>query len=204
MRGCRTSNYNYETGLAASVSTSEAGVICCSQLSRHKCRTCTSQTALTAGKNDATVILKPTPGSKRTRYVRDLQAAAYLGNLHTDSNYTIILGSHRNSCLKFEKDLQPRHQASTTLWPVVFGCTHSTHTCRHLKTCSALLDQSLTAVPPVFAWSGHSIWFGVGRWRAWLQVDRGQFHPLLDQLQPRHYHCGLRGARNRQPSLQLD
>ncbi|DBB07891.1 TPA: hypothetical protein ACH3X3_009285 [Trebouxia sp. C0006] len=63
------------------------------------------------GENDATVILKPTPGSKRTRYVRDLQAAAYLGNLHTDSNYTIILGSHRNSCLKFEKDLQPRHQA---------------------------------------------------------------------------------------------
>lgn len=126
MRGCRTSNYNYETGLAASVSTSEASVISCSELSRHKCRTCTSRTALPAGENDATVILKPTPGSKRTRYVRDLQAAAYLGNLHTDSNYTIILGSHRNSCLKFEKDLQPRHQASTTLWPLIDGYTRST------------------------------------------------------------------------------
>ena len=126
MRGCRTSSYNYETGLAASVSTSEAGVICCSQLSRHKSRTSISQNALPAGENDATVILKPTPGSKRTRYVRDLQAAAYLGNLHTDSNYTIILGSHRNSCLKFEKDLQPRHQASITLWSLMFGCTHST------------------------------------------------------------------------------
>lgn len=126
MRGCRTNNCNYETGLAASVSTSEAGVICCSLLSRHKCRTCTLRNALTAGENDATVILKPTPGSKRTRYVRDLQAAAYLGNLHTDSNYTIILGSHRNSCLKFEKDLQPRHQASTTPWPLICGYTRST------------------------------------------------------------------------------
>ena len=67
----------------------------------------------TAGENDATVILKPTPGSKRWQhYVRDNQGAADLGNLHTDSNYTIIIGSHRNSCLKVEKDLVPCHQAS--------------------------------------------------------------------------------------------
>ncbi len=145
MRGCRTSNYNYETGLAASVSTSEAGVICCSQLSRHKCRT--SHTALPAGENDATVVFKPTPGSKRTRYVRDLQAAAYLGNLHTDSNYTIILGSHRNSCLKFEKDLQPRHQASTTLWPRMFGFTHSTTLLapENMFSITGPIDSSITS-----------------------------------------------------------
>ena len=65
------------------------------------------------GENDATVILKPSSGSKRWQhYVRDNQGAAHLGNLHTDSNYTIIIGSHRNSCLKFEKDLVLCHQAS--------------------------------------------------------------------------------------------
>ncbi|KAL3139743.1 hypothetical protein ABBQ38_004048 [Trebouxia sp. C0009 RCD-2024] len=64
------------------------------------------------GENDATVILKASPGSKRWQhYVRDNQGAAHLGNLHTDSNYTIIIGSHRNSCLKFEKDLVLCHQA---------------------------------------------------------------------------------------------
>lgn len=38
-------------------------------------------------------------------------AAAQQGNLHTENNYTIILGSHRNSCLKIEKELAgPYHQ----------------------------------------------------------------------------------------------
>ncbi len=102
---------------------------------------------LPAGENDATVILKPTPGSKRTRYVRDLQAAAYLGNLHTDSNYTIILGSHRNSCLKFEKDLQPRHQASTTVWPPKFGFTHSPTLMapENVFSITGLIDSSVTS-----------------------------------------------------------
>eukprot|EP00884_Botryococcus_braunii_P002666 jgi/Botrbrau1/123/Bobra.0022s0109.1 len=41
------------------------------------------------GENDVTIIFKGMPGSKRLQ--------------HT-SNYTVILGSHRNSCLKFERD----------------------------------------------------------------------------------------------------
>ena len=58
------------------------------------------------------MILKPSAGSKRWQhYVRGDQAAAHLGNLHTENNYTIILGSHRNSCLKIEKELAgPYHQ----------------------------------------------------------------------------------------------
>uniref|UniRef100_A0A1D2AD73 BACK domain-containing protein n=2 Tax=Auxenochlorella protothecoides TaxID=3075 RepID=A0A1D2AD73_AUXPR len=50
------------------------------------------------GDNDVTVLLKQQPGSRRWQHL----SAAAGSNL--ESNYTVILGSHRNSCLKIEKD----------------------------------------------------------------------------------------------------
>ena len=68
------------------------------QLSAHR---------LCAGDNDATVILKPAPGSRRWQHVTtEVQALAAPVQRQTESNYTIILGSHRNTCLKVEKDGQ--------------------------------------------------------------------------------------------------
>ena len=60
---------------------------------------------LAAGDNDVTILLKPQAGSRRWQHVasgRQLQVEGRLSPI--ESNYTVILGSHRNSCLKFEKD----------------------------------------------------------------------------------------------------
>ncbi|KDD75170.1 hypothetical protein H632_c829p0, partial [Helicosporidium sp. ATCC 50920] len=61
------------------------------------------------GENDATILLKPQPGSRRWQHLSAVPRAE--AGLHADavggvveSNYTIILGSHRNSCLKIEKN----------------------------------------------------------------------------------------------------
>jgi len=60
-----------------------------------------------AGDNDATVILKPAPGSRRWQHVTtEVGALAAPVQRQTERNYTIILGSHRNTCLKVEKDGQ--------------------------------------------------------------------------------------------------
>ena len=62
---------------------------------------------LYAGDNDATVILKPAPGSRRWQHVTtEVGAHAAPNPRQTERNYTIILGSHRNTCLKVEKDGQ--------------------------------------------------------------------------------------------------
>lgn len=67
---------------------------------------------------DVTIILKSIPGAKRLQptLLRNVDAPppahaqqpshAAAHNVHTtvEPNYTIILGSHRNSCLKFEKN----------------------------------------------------------------------------------------------------
>jgi hypothetical protein len=54
---------------------------------------------LYAGENDVTVILRPSLGSRRWQHLQ-------LGGNHpaVEDNYTIILGSHRNSRLKIEKN----------------------------------------------------------------------------------------------------
>jgi hypothetical protein len=63
------------------------------------------------GDNDATVLLKPRSGSRRwqhitsdTKVLQGPSAAETGRSSPVESNYTIILGSHRNSCLKFERD----------------------------------------------------------------------------------------------------
>ncbi|KAL4859062.1 BTB/POZ domain-containing protein [Chlorella vulgaris] len=65
--------------------------------------------------NDATVLLKQQSGSRRWQHLTakgggrgaaaavDGQQAPAQGS-PVEQNYTVILGSHRNSCLKFEKD----------------------------------------------------------------------------------------------------
>ncbi len=75
-----------------------------------------------AGGNDVTVIFKAQPGSRRWQHMapnnaelavrpEDAQRAERGGvaapsgrTSPAERNYTVILGSHRNSCLKFEKD----------------------------------------------------------------------------------------------------
>lgn len=74
------------------------------------------------GDNDATVLLKQQSGSRRWQHLAGGGAAAAAAggaagaggaaaggaaggrNSPVEQNYTVILGSHRNSCLKFEKD----------------------------------------------------------------------------------------------------
>ncbi|KAL4459024.1 hypothetical protein ABPG75_013889 [Micractinium tetrahymenae] len=64
------------------------------------------------GDNDATVLLKQQTGSRRWQHLAGggaapngaAAAAAGRGASPVEQNYTVILGSHRNSCLKFEKD----------------------------------------------------------------------------------------------------
>lgn len=57
------------------------------------------------GDNDVTIIIKPAAGSKRWQHMQragnvDLGAP----ELQVDPNYTVILGSHGNRCLKIEKN----------------------------------------------------------------------------------------------------
>ncbi|KAG2455054.1 hypothetical protein HYH02_000879 [Chlamydomonas schloesseri] len=63
------------------------------------------------GETDVTVILKSTPGAKRLQPLLRQTATSAAGPGHSggnalqvEENYTIIFGSHRNSCLKIEKN----------------------------------------------------------------------------------------------------
>lgn len=60
-----------------------------------------------AGENDVTVIFKSQASGRRWQHLtaRDGQEAAD-GLPGVERNYTIILGSHRNTCIKVEKDGQ--------------------------------------------------------------------------------------------------
>ncbi|GAX79048.1 hypothetical protein CEUSTIGMA_g6488.t1 [Chlamydomonas eustigma] len=58
---------------------------------------------------DVTIILKSCPGAKRLQpLVRTASSAIHHNNVHmqraVEPNYTVIFGSHRNSCLKVEKN----------------------------------------------------------------------------------------------------
>ncbi len=60
-----------------------------------------------SGDSDATVILKPAPGSRRWQHIStQMGAHAAPVDRQTERNYTVILGSHRNTRLKVEKDGQ--------------------------------------------------------------------------------------------------
>jgi hypothetical protein len=55
------------------------------------------------GDNDVTVIFKTKPGSRRWQHNESDDA---LRSVFVEHGYTVILGSHRNTCLKFERDGQ--------------------------------------------------------------------------------------------------
>ena len=55
-----------------------------------------------SGETDAAVIFKPTPGSRRWQHMAR-EGDTHAEQLMTEDNYTVILGSHRNSNLKVEK-----------------------------------------------------------------------------------------------------
>jgi len=57
-----------------------------------------------AGENDVTIILKPFPGAKRWQHLQRQQGPAGGEQFAVEANYTVILGSHRNSKLKIEKN----------------------------------------------------------------------------------------------------
>lgn len=63
-----------------------------------------SQCLLLAGENDVTIIFKPFPGAKRWQHLQRQQGPAGGEQLAVEANYTVILGSHRNSKLKIEKN----------------------------------------------------------------------------------------------------
>jgi hypothetical protein len=57
-----------------------------------------------SGENDVTIILKPIPGAKRWQHLQRQQGPAGGEQFAVEANYTVILGSHRNSKLKIEKN----------------------------------------------------------------------------------------------------
>lgn len=70
-----------------------------------------------AGENDVTIILKSEAGGRRWQHFAHNGGNAVGQGGHgaqhpadpqqrTERNYTVILGSHRNSCIKVEKDGQ--------------------------------------------------------------------------------------------------
>lgn len=70
-----------------------------------KLETAPSLARLFAGGNDVTVLLKPQSGSRRWQHLSMGKRTPSSDRLSpVESNYTVILGSHRNTCLKFEKD----------------------------------------------------------------------------------------------------
>lgn len=56
------------------------------------------------GENDVTIILKPFPGAKRWQHLQRQHGPAGGEQLAVEANYTVILGSHRNSKLKIERN----------------------------------------------------------------------------------------------------
>ena len=67
-------------------------------------RSCKLCHAYFEGENDVTIILKPVPGAKRWQHLQRQQGPAGGEQLAVEANYTVILGSHRNSKLKIEKN----------------------------------------------------------------------------------------------------
>lgn len=72
-----------------------------------------------------TLILKPQCGSRRWQHIRKIGSdTSEPNNSVVEHNYTVILGSHRNSCLKIEKDGElcylARSLPSLRLSPTVF------------------------------------------------------------------------------------
>jgi len=63
----------------------------------------TPPVSFVAGETDAALIFKPTPGSRRWQHMAREGRDEHADNLSTEDNYTVILGSHRNSSLKVEK-----------------------------------------------------------------------------------------------------
>lgn len=105
-----------------------------------------------AGDNDVTVLLKPQSGSRRWQHISEhldavpatrvppMQGSGAAGaaaerqqpasssgrSSPVERNYTVILGSHRNKCLKFEKDGELCCMVCggpNVCWVMSFGCT---------------------------------------------------------------------------------
>ena len=55
-----------------------------------------------AGENDVTVIFKSEAGGRRWQHLTGIHAEQQ----GVERNYTLILGSHRNTCIRVEKDGQ--------------------------------------------------------------------------------------------------
>lgn len=69
-----------------------------------------------AGENDVTIILKPFPGAKRWQHLQRQQGPAGGEQFAVEANYTVILGSHRNSKLKIEKNGEEKAVVSNWVW----------------------------------------------------------------------------------------
>jgi hypothetical protein len=81
---------------------------------------------LSPGDNDVTVLFKAVAGAKRWQPLARPRDGGG-GAASVEDNYTVILGSHRNSCLKFEKNGETmelvgwgglRRSDEAATWPV--------------------------------------------------------------------------------------
>ncbi len=76
-----------------------------------------------------TIIFKSEAAGRRWQHFTHAEAAQQNGAApaaepqRTERNYTVILGSHRNTCIKVEKDGQLCDRVR--LWPHRLPCCHS-------------------------------------------------------------------------------
>lgn len=102
-----------------------------------------------AGDTDATVLLKQQSGSRRWQHLALGAAAAAAANGQpaagrgspVEQNYTIILGSHRNSCLKFEKDGELCCMVRGAALPTATSQVHANVAGRHCRLLYCAVSQ---------------------------------------------------------------
>ncbi|GFR52255.1 hypothetical protein Agub_g14789, partial [Astrephomene gubernaculifera] len=160
------------------------------------------------GDTDVTVILKSTPGAKRLQPLLRQAAGNAQGHggggnaLQVEQNYTIIFGSHRNSCLKVEKNgvtqcmvagvacSRVSNKAFTKYW---VDLNHGVLTIGHGDPGEGICHQWCDAheIPGI----QH---IGLSCWDRHVSYRSMSLHPPLDftrlQQQQQHSQLGLSGG----------
>ena len=147
------------------------------------------------------MILKPAPGSRRWQHVTtEVGALAAPVQRQTERNYTIILGSHRNTCLKVEKDgqlceavrMSPCCSCSFSPTRTLGAPTFCSAKCRQtwlplctyeqlriaggMRTRRSAFQDRLHAILDRLSFGPHQGWHGVARAGRLLHMDRPPAH----------------------------
>jgi hypothetical protein len=137
---------------------------------------------MSSGESDVTIILKPFPGAKRWQHYQRQQGPAG-AELAVEDNYTVILGSHRNSKLKIEKNGDEK--ATVSSWLLAYICCNinpGQRLClQHYYLCCITLSTMQLVGKDCDDCSS------AGKWSSRLHSEHWGVQNLLDQLCRRHY-----------------